>query len=139
MSSARAKLASVVMFIAELERSVTFYTELLALHVTIKNDSAALLVGPDGSQLYLRAVGDKATHPLASIGPQYVIWTAASEADFAACATYLRSKSEHVTCTDEGGFQLLESRDPDDIPVIVTFPGPDEFAREQIIARIYDS
>ena len=137
MIGARVKLASVVMFVAELERSVTFYTDLFALQVTIKNDSAALLVGPDGSQLYLRAIGDKATHPVATIGPQYVLWTAESDADLTTCETYLRSKSSHVSVTDERGFRLLEARDPDDVPVIVTFPGPDEVARERIISRIY--
>ena len=138
MIGARAKLASVVMFVSELDRSVRFYTELLALQPTIRNESVALLVGPDGSQLYLRAVGNKATHALSSIGPQYVLWTAASEADLKECETIVRAKSDHVTLTDEDSFQLLEARDPDDIPIIITFPGPDEIARERIISRIYD-
>lgn len=137
MIGARAKLASVVMFVAELDRSVKFYTDVLALQITIKNETAALLVGPDGSQLYLRAIGDKAAHPVATIGPQYVLWTADSEADLAACEKSLRSVSDHVTVTEEDGFQLLEARDPDGVPVLIAFPGPDELARERIIARIY--
>jgi len=137
MIGARARLASVVMFVSNLERSVKFYTELLALQVTLRNDSVALLVGPDGSQLYLRTIGDKATHALSSIGPQYVLWTATSDVDLDACEAILRSKSSQVTMTDEGGFRLLEGRDPDDVPVIMTFPGPDETAREQIVQRIY--
>jgi catechol 2,3-dioxygenase-like lactoylglutathione lyase family enzyme len=138
MTGARARLASVVMFVSDLSRSVLFYTELLGLRPTIENESVALLVGPDGSQLYLREIGDKATHALCSIGTQYVLWTAASEADLRACETILQTKSDRVTMTDEGGFELLEARDPDDVPVIITFPGPDEVARERIISRIYE-
>jgi catechol 2,3-dioxygenase-like lactoylglutathione lyase family enzyme len=138
MIGARAKLASVVMFVAVLERSVRFYTELFGLQVTVQNNSAALLVGADGSQLYLRAIGEKAGHPLASIGPQYVLWTADSETDLYACEAMLRGRSDHVTMTDEGGFHLVEARDPDDVPVLIAFPGPDEVARQRIISRIYE-
>jgi catechol-2,3-dioxygenase len=138
MTSARASLASVVMCVADLDRSVAFYTELLAFQPTIRNESVALLVGPDGSQLYLREIGEKATHALSSIGPQYVLWTAQSEADLRACETILRARPGQVSVTDEGGFQLLEARDPDDIPVIITFPGPNEVARQRIVSRIYD-
>lgn len=137
MIGARARLASVVMFVANLDRSVEFYTDLLAFQVTLRNESIALLVGPDGSQLYLRTIGDKATHALSSIGPQYVLWTAATDADLDTCEAILRSKSNQVTMTDEGGFRLLEGRDPDDVPFILTFPGPDEIARDRIISRIY--
>lgn len=138
MTSAHARLASVVMFVSDLDRSTRFYVDLLGLFPTIRNDSAALLVGPDGSQLYLREIGDKATRALCSIGTQYVLWTAESAADLHACELTLRSGAGRVALTDEGGFELLEARDPDGTPVIVTFPGPDEFAREQIISRIYD-
>jgi hypothetical protein len=82
-------------------------------------------------------IGDKVTHALATIGPQYVLWTAESEADFDACATLLNSKSSHVSITDAGGFELLEARDLDDLPDTITFPGPDAIARERIISRTY--
>jgi catechol 2,3-dioxygenase-like lactoylglutathione lyase family enzyme len=138
MITARAKLASVVMFVADLDRSVRFYSDILALQTTIRNDTAALLVGPDGSQLYIRAMGDRATHAVSSVGPQYVLWTAESQADLSTCEAILRKWPGRVTVTDEGGFMLLEGRDPDDIPIIITFPGPDEIARQRIISRIYD-
>lgn len=138
MIAARAKLASVVMFVSNLDRSVSFYTEVLGLQVTLENNSAALLVGPEGSQLYLRAMGEKAGHALASIGPQYVLWTAESEADLYACEAVLRGRSDRVTMRDEGAFHLLEARDPDDVPVLIAFPGPDEVARQRIITRIYE-
>jgi CBS domain-containing protein len=53
----RLRLASAVMFVRELERSVSFYRELLALDVAVRDSTAALLVGPDGFELYLRSMG----------------------------------------------------------------------------------
>lgn len=45
------RLASAVMFVADLDRSVVFYQELLGLDVTVQTVDAALLVSPDGYQL----------------------------------------------------------------------------------------
>ena len=132
------KLASVVVFVCELDRSVRFYSELLGLTVTIRNDTAALLVSPDGSQLYLRCTSTKGAHPLGALGPQYMLWTAGSEPEFDSAASTLRAGGGRVHVTDEQGFHLLETRDPDDLPLMITFPGPNEFARDRIISRIYD-
>jgi catechol 2,3-dioxygenase-like lactoylglutathione lyase family enzyme len=132
------KLASVVLFVADIPRSIEYYRELLKFGVSIRNDSAALLVGADGQQVYLRAVGERATHSIGGIGPQYVLWSAASEPEFARCETFLRRQSTHVTTTTVDGFRMVEGRDPDDIPVVISFPGPDELARSEIVARIYD-
>lgn len=49
--SPRLRLASAVMFVHSLDRSVAFYRELLALDVTVADSTAALLVSPDGFQL----------------------------------------------------------------------------------------
>jgi catechol-2,3-dioxygenase len=75
----RLRLASAVMFVKELGRSVSFYRDLLAMDVRIRDDTAALLVGPDGFQLYLRSMGSGAQHPLGHVGIQYLIWTADGE------------------------------------------------------------
>ncbi len=69
------------MCVTELDRSVAFYREFLKWDVTIHNDSAALLVSPDGYQLYLRTMGRRAQHLLGNIGAQYLVWTARDEAD----------------------------------------------------------
>ena len=59
-----ARLDSVVMFVHDLDRSVSFYRDVLALQVTDHSSTAALLAGPSGSQLILRAMGSNAAHPL---------------------------------------------------------------------------
>jgi catechol 2,3-dioxygenase-like lactoylglutathione lyase family enzyme len=133
----RLRLASAVMFVAELERSVTFYRELLGLDVTVHGDDAALLAHPDGYQLYLRRIGHRAAHPTGPIGIQYLIWTAQNEGDLERCERVLKAQSPNVTRSTTDGFTVIEGRGPDDVPVIVTYPGPDQAPRHEILERIY--
>ena len=72
------RLGSAVMFVQELDRSVSFYTEVLALEEADRSATAALLISASGAQLILRAMGPGAAHPLGGLGVQYVVWTAAS-------------------------------------------------------------
>ena len=69
----RPTLASAVMFVADLDRSVDFYRELLGLEATTRDDDAALLVSPDGYQLYLRTMGERALLFSGTIGIQYLM------------------------------------------------------------------
>jgi len=133
----RLRLASAVMFVHELERSVRFYRELLALDVTVHDNTAALLVSPDGFQLYLRGMGSRAHHPLGHVGIQYLIWTADGEDDLRRCEEVLRAWSEHVTRETGDGFTLVEGRGPDDVPVLVSYPGPEAVPRREILRRFY--
>jgi catechol 2,3-dioxygenase-like lactoylglutathione lyase family enzyme len=133
----RLRLASAVMFVRELERSVSFYRELLALEVAVSDNTAALLVSPEGFQLYLRSMGPGAHHPLGQVGIQYLIWTADGEADLRRCEQVLRAWSGYVTRQTVDGFTVVEGRGPDGVPVLVTYPGPDEVPRHQLRRRIY--
>jgi catechol 2,3-dioxygenase-like lactoylglutathione lyase family enzyme len=130
-------LSSIVVFVTDLARSIDFYSEFLGAGPTLRNESAALLVTPDGSQLYLRDIGPKAEHALGAVGPQYPLWSAESRAQLDRCEAFLRSRSDCVTVTEQAGFRLVEGRDPDDEPVVVTYPGPDKLPRLEIIDRIY--
>ncbi|WP_331569813.1 VOC family protein [Arthrobacter sp.] len=130
-------LASAVMFVGDLDRSVAFYQEFLEWDVTIHDESAALLVGPVGYQLYLRSMGENAQHPLGNIGIQYLIWTAQDEADLDRCEQALRKHSSKVTRRRVEGFSLVEGRGPDGVPVMVAYPGPAQAPRHEILQRIY--
>lgn len=133
----RLRLASAVMYVQELERSVAFYRELLGLEVTHRDETAALLVTPEGFQLYLRSMGLGTQHPLGSVGIQYVVWTADGEEDLRRCERVLRAHSDHVSSQSVDGFTWVEGRGPDDVPVVVTYPGPDQAPRHRILQRIY--
>ncbi|MEH0421150.1 VOC family protein [Streptomyces sp. B21-083] len=130
-------LASVVVFVHDHDASADFYQELLSMQVAVRTPSATLLVGDNGFQVYLRAVGPRASHPVGHIGAQYVIWTADGPDDFQRCQRVLEARCGHVNTTHGEGFTVIEGRDPSGLPVLVAYPGPDEVARLEIISRYY--
>jgi catechol 2,3-dioxygenase-like lactoylglutathione lyase family enzyme len=131
------RLATAVMFVADLDRSVTFYRELLGWDVIVQDGTAALLASPEGSQLYLNSRGPRAQHPLGQIGIQYLIWTASDEEELHRCLRVLQPTSPHDVTTTSDGVTVIEGRDPDRIPVLVTYPGSAEAPRHQIMPRAY--
>jgi catechol 2,3-dioxygenase-like lactoylglutathione lyase family enzyme len=131
-----ARIGSVIIFVQDLDRSVSFYRDVLALAVVDRNTTAALLRG-DGSQLILRSMGSGATHALGAVGVQYVIWTAADEADLHRCEGALKELSAYRESRTSGPVRAVEGRDPDDIVVLVQYPGPDQLPMHELPVRIY--
>lgn len=131
------QLASVVMFVRDLDVSVDFYRELLGMEVTVRSTTAALLVSADNLQVYLRAMGSDASRALGTVGIQYVIWTAADEQDLRRCEQFLKDAKAHVHTRTGDGFTLVEGSDPSGVPVMVAYPGPDLAVRRKIMTRIY--
>ena len=132
-----ARLDSVVMFVHDLNRSVSFYSDVLKLHVADRSATAALLIGAKRSQLILRAMGSGASHALGSVGVQYVIWTADDADDLARCEQMLKDKSAWRDTRTTQHATAVEGRDPDDITVMITYPGPDEAPLHELPVRIY--
>ena len=132
-----ARLGSAVMFVQDLDRSVSFYSEVLALEVADRSPTAALLVSGGGAQLILRSMGGGAVHALGGVGVQYVVWTAADEADLDRCERALKELSAHRETRAGGPHKAVEGRDPDDIVVMITYPGPDTFPLHELPVRIY--
>jgi catechol 2,3-dioxygenase-like lactoylglutathione lyase family enzyme len=132
-----ARLASVVMFVRVLDRSVRFYRELLGLDVTDLSPTAALLSSAAGSHLILRAMGGHGGHALGNVGVQYVAWTAASRDDLRRCEQVLKKHRAYreTHLTDHAA--AVEGRDPDDIMVLVVYPGPDQIPLRELPVRIY--
>jgi hypothetical protein len=125
------------MFVTELDRAVAFYAELLAWTIAVHDLDAALLTCPDGFQLYLRRRGPRAARSLGHIGVQYLIWTAPSESELDRCERVLRQQSDQVTRSTLDGFTLIEGRGPDNAPILIAYPGPQEAPRHQVMQRIY--
>lgn len=132
-----ARLGSVVMFVQELDRSVSFYTEVLGLDVADRDPTAALLVSAGGTELILRSMGGNAPHPLGGVGVQYVIWTAASQEDLDRCEQVLRQRQAYRTSRTMDDVTAIEGRDPDDIVVMITYPGADKRPAHRLPLRIY--
>jgi catechol-2,3-dioxygenase len=131
------KLESCVLYVFDLDESASFYRDVLGLEVSLRTTTAALMVDGSGDQLYLRALGSNAPHTLGGIGLQCMIWTAADAEEMRRCEEVLRKRDAHVTTGHAEGFDWVEGRDPSDVPVMVSYPGPGEVARQEIITRIY--
>ena len=132
-----ARVGGVVMFVQDLDRSVDFYTDVLVLEVADRTSTAALLSNADGTSLILRAMGRQASHPLGSVGVQYVVWTATGEGDLARAEGALAARGAHRETRSHEGVRLVEGRDPDGIPVMICYPGPDQRPLHELPARIY--
>ncbi len=132
-----ARVDSVVIFVHDLDRSVTFYTSVLELTVTDRSTTAALLTSAGGTQLILRAMGGGAAHSLGGVGVQYVIWTAADRAALDRCEQELKRRSAHLDTRVSEQVTAVEGRDPDDIVVMITYPGPDQVPLHRLPVRIY--
>jgi catechol 2,3-dioxygenase-like lactoylglutathione lyase family enzyme len=131
------RLAAAVMFVRELERSIRFYRELLAVDVAVRDHTAALLVAPDGAQLYLRSMSSLDQQTLGSVGIQYLMWAAGGEDDLQRCERVLRERAQHTGTKTVDGYTMVEGRGPDGVPILVMYPGPDELPRHQILRRFY--
>ena len=132
-----ARLASAVMFVQSLDRSVRFYTELLGLEVTDRSPTAALLTSAAGSHLIVRAMGGHGGHALGNVGVQYVVWTVASRDDLDRCEQVLKKHAAHRETRSTGHAAAVEGRDPDDIMVLVVYPGPDQLPLHELPVRVY--
>lgn len=132
-----AKVASSVIFVSDLDRSVQFYRDVFACELVIHEPGAALLLDPDGFQIYLMARGDHEQHPTGGIGHEYLMWavdTPEALEHFAqalkACGCYV---DRHIT----GGVQFVEGHDPDDIRVVIAHPNPQQVPRSVLDPRFY--
>ena len=132
-----ARIGSVVMFVRDLDRSVSFYADVLALEVADRSSTAALLASADGTQLILRAMGSNAEHALGGIGVQYVVWTAVGKDDLERCERALKQRSAHRDTRTSEQATAVEGRDPDDIVVMIIYPGPDQAPLHELPTRIY--
>lgn len=131
------RIGAAVMFVQRLDRSVSFYQDVLALQVADQSPTAALLVSPDGAELILRAMGSAGAHSLGAVGVQYVVWTAASREDLERCARVLRERSAYRATHADDGVTLVEGHDPDDTVVMIAYPGPDERPLHELPTRVY--
>ena len=131
------RLSAAVVFVRSLDRSVKFYTEVLDLTVIDRSPTAALLGEEGGPQLVLRAFGENATHPLGSLGVQYLIWMTGSRDDLDRRAALLQQRSAYRETHSHGDAVTVEGRDPDDLVVMIGYRPPGQPALHGLPARVY--
>jgi len=132
-----ARLSFMVLYVSDLDASVTFYTELLGLKVSDREPTAALLASAARSPLILRSMGADATRAPGSVGVHYVVWAAATDEELDRVERMLKARSAYVETRRGDGYTMVEGRDPDDNPVLVAYPAPDEVPLRAVPVRIY--
>jgi catechol-2,3-dioxygenase len=131
------RLVGVVIYVRDLDRSVSFYRDLLELEVIDSSPTAALLAVRDGSHLVLRATGGSSPRPLGAIGLQYVTWMMPSQADLDRAETLLKNRSAYVETRTIGSTTSVEGHDPDDLTVVLAYSKDDQLPLRELPSRIY--
>ena len=133
-----AKVASSVMQVAELDRSVKYYCDVFACRVAVREPDAALLLTPDNFQIYMYAKkGASTRRGVSVIGVHYVMWSADTEDELERITERLRAYDAATYTQTVGGVTFVDGCDPDGIRVIVAYPGPEQLPRELIAQRFH--
>ena len=117
-------VASCVIRVSDLDRSLTFYRDVFSCQVAIREADTALLLAPNGFQLYLHARDWFRHRDAGTRGVQYLMWATESEADLRRLAQRLRAYDTAVYSHTENGVIVLEGCDPDGGRVIVAYTSP---------------
>jgi catechol 2,3-dioxygenase-like lactoylglutathione lyase family enzyme len=130
------KVASSVMRVSDLDRSVNFYCDVFSCRVTIHEPDMALLLAPNGFQLYLHSTQRSRRPGVDSRGVEYLMWATDSETELEQITQRLRAHDPATYSHTENGLTFVEGCDPDGGRVIVAYPSPSRLPRELIAARL---
>jgi catechol 2,3-dioxygenase-like lactoylglutathione lyase family enzyme len=131
-------VASAVLFVSRLDRSIEFYRDVLSCTPTIHERDAALLLAPGGFQIYLILRGTRAWHPSGGIGVQYLIWAVNSDAALRDIERAFQDRFGRTDRYTSGGVTFLAAHDPDGTRILVAHPGPEKLPRSVIGAHLYE-
>jgi catechol 2,3-dioxygenase-like lactoylglutathione lyase family enzyme len=130
-------VASTVIRVSELERSVNFYCDVFLCRVALRDSHTALLLTPDGFQIYLSAKGPSRRATASAVGVQYLMWATDNESELERIAHRLRAHDLATYTHTENGVTFVEGSDPDHGRVIVSYPSPQRHPREFISTRFH--
>jgi catechol 2,3-dioxygenase-like lactoylglutathione lyase family enzyme len=131
------RVTSSVIFVADVDRSVDFYSDVLSCETSIHDRGAALLLAPGGFQLYLIGRGARTLHPSGAIGPQYLIWAVDSAPALREIEQALGRRGGRTDTHTADGVQFVTGRDPDGIRILVAHPSPENLPRSVVDARLF--
>lgn len=133
----KANVASSVLFVSELDRSLAFYRDVFACEVALHDQDAALLLAPGGFQIYLVARGGR-EHPSGGIGYQFLMWATDSPEGLDHFTQALQDHGHYTDTHVSGGVSFVEGHDPDGIRVVIAHPSPKQRPRSILDARFYN-
>jgi catechol 2,3-dioxygenase-like lactoylglutathione lyase family enzyme len=130
-------VASTVIRVSELERSVRFYCDVFLCRVALRESDTALLLTPDGFQIYLSSKGPSRRATAGAVGVQYLMWATDSESELERIVQRLRAHDPATYSHTENGVTFVEGSDLDHGRVIVSYPTPHRLPREVISSRFH--
>ena len=119
-----AKIASSVIFVTDLDRSVEFYRDVFSCEIAIHEQGAALLLTPGGFQIYLMARSNREVHPTGGIGHEFLMWAVDTPEALEHSAQALRDRGHCVDTHTHGGVQFAEDHAPDLRRSVLAHPIP---------------
>ena len=110
--------------VRDLDRSVSFYRNVLGLEVAWNDDRLAVLNSPDdtGDTLVLRKVGESASQHTGEAGVTRLFWRASDPAALDTTEERLTQHSVPYQRHREGEIRGISARDPDGINIVVVPP-----------------
>jgi len=132
----KARIASCLMRVSDLDRSVKFYGDVFHCDVAIYEADAALLLTPDGFEIYLRTHEASRTGGITDIGVEQIIWSAGSEEELRRIEQRMRVHDPDTYSNTLGDMSFVDGADPDGIRVLITHPTPQQLPREIIDRRL---
>ncbi|MDP7736465.1 VOC family protein [Mycobacterium paragordonae] len=132
-----ANVASCVIRVSNLDRSLKFYCDVFACRVVIRDSDMALLLTPNGFQLYVHADSRFRHRDPGTIGVQYLMWATDSESELERIAQRLKAYDVAAYAYTQGGVKFVEGCDPDRERVIIAHPSPQQLPREVIAKRLH--
>ena len=131
-----AHVASCVIRVSNLDRSANFYRDVFSCRVSIREKDMALLLAPNGFQLYLHARRSFRRRGFGTIGVSYLMWATDSQSDLQVITQRMRAFDPAVFTHTENGVTFLEGRDPDGRRIVVAHPSPQRLPRTVIAERL---
>ncbi|WP_067899988.1 VOC family protein [Nocardia vaccinii] len=128
-------VTSCVIRVSDLERSVRFYRDVFECSQALREPDAALVLAPDGFQLYLRQRKYRSRHQIGDVGVEQIVWSVDSEAELHRIEARLRTHYPSTYTFTRNGITFVDGIDPDGIRVLITHPTPQKFPREVIDER----
>lgn len=134
-TGAGARVASTVIHVSDVVRSVNFYRDVFCCSVALLERDAALLLTPDGFQVYLYAKAPSLRPRASDTGVQYLMWATDSKTDLERITQRLHSYDAATYTHVENRVTFVDACDPDHGRVIVAYPGPAVLPRALIAPR----
>jgi catechol 2,3-dioxygenase-like lactoylglutathione lyase family enzyme len=132
-----ATVASCVVHVANLDRSLLFYCDVFSCRVVSREPDMALLLTPRGFQLYLHEVnGLQRRGAFTAPRVHYAMWATESQSELQRIAERLREHDSAVYSHNVDGLTIVEASDPDKCRVIVAYPSPRQLPRTLVADRL---